>query len=430
MLRFIYRHQVTGRGVRVSDWLLLLGGSLLFGAALVATMVVHRALVPLAVLVTLGAFGSSLMHLAAVFGRYGTVQAVGAGVLFVMGGAGIGYTVAAALLPHLARRPRVPVLPDVPPGAEREAIVLIATTEPERYSVRSVAARHVRHIGEAGMDISNTATPFVFLAEKARYGAVRGKTSGPAVARGIAARVSDALEATGSRAVVSLAWTHEPDSLAQTVARRAAEGIGRIAVVPLGFEDSDEVEHAKAILDRAHPRQHGVHVAFGPPVWHDTTLAERLVSRVLACTRNAEPSATGVVLVGEGVPPEWERRHNAARCDETYFNQRVRLLLGEHGIDDRAIRIGWLDWQMPDVTEAVRHVGALGKTRIVVAPSMIALPTLAATVDLGHAVELARLPREVEVVTLLPWGDDEAFSGAVTRSAMRALESLRGPVRP
>jgi protoheme ferro-lyase len=121
----------------------------------------------------------------------------------------------------------------------------------------------------------------------------------------------------------------------------------------------------------------------------------------------------------------WERRFSEAGATENYFNQRVRSLLGETGLDERRVRVAWLNWQTPDVTEAVRHVAVVGCTRIIVAPSTLALPSLETVLDLGHAVDLARVPDGVHVITLPAWAEDDEFGDAVGRSAATALEELR-----
>jgi protoheme ferro-lyase len=94
------------------------------------------------------------------------------------------------------------------------------------------------------------------------------------------------------------------------------------------------------------------------------------------------------------------------------------------------IRIAWLDWQQPDVTESVRHVAALGATRVIIAPSTIALPTIATNLDVRQAIDVSRLPEGVHAMVLPAWGDDAVFVRAVVESAAHALAAAEGSARP
>jgi protoheme ferro-lyase len=223
---------------------------------------------------------------------------------------------------------------------------------------------------------------------------------------------------------VDLAWCHTPTSLAATVARHANSGRRNIAIVVLGASESGPLAEVESHLNPLVHSAEDLRVTFAAPIWNDRALPARLVERILAAAGVA-PADVGVVLVGEGAPPAWERRFSAAGAVENYFNQRVRALLAETGVDERRVRMAWLEWQTPDVTEEVRHAAVLGCTRIVVAPSTIALPTLEMGFDLKRAVGTVRVPDGVQVVTLSPWEDDKEFAAAIVRSVESALAESR-----
>lgn len=407
----------------VLTWIVLLAGSVLFGMAVVAAMVLPGLLAVAALALAMGSIGVALWMAAGLLSTYGTFEAVLAGAFFLLAGSGIGYRVAAAGLSHLGTESTPPTLG--PSAGDGAGIILLADTDPERYDPRAVARRHVRLTDGAQVEIPTTAVPFVFLAAKARYRASRGTVTGAGLADSLAELTSQRLGVAGMSADVAVALDGDAGMLTSLVARQAAHGARTIGVVVLGSEDTDALDRAKAALDRARPADAGLSVVFGPSVWHDTALAARLVERILDGAGEVARDDLGVVLISQGMPPEWEHSHGEAKSQENYFNQRVRLLLTEQGIDERAVRIAWLDWQLPDVTEAVRHVAALGRTTIVIAPSTIALPTLESMAELDRAVDLARLPASVQIVPLAFWGDDGGFADAVTRSALAALGTTR-----
>lgn len=399
-------------------WIVLLAGCVAFGASVVGALALPRAFSSLVGVSGLASLGGAVWAFGQVVQRYGSPEALVSALAILLGGIGAGYAVATTSLPHLAARLRHSPLPDGDPGTA-QGIVLLGCAEPEHYSPRAVAARQNLLSESAEIDVPPVALPFVFFAEKARYRAVGGTSPATAPARTLAVAVAERLRSDLLDA--RLAWCHAPGSLAAAIASLVEAGAGRISVVPLGPSESAPLDVARGFLDRCMHGDHATEVIFAEPVWNDRLLPSRLAERILAVTVGAEAADVGVVLVDPGLPPVWERRYNAAQAVENYFDQRVRLLLGESGIAENHVRIAWLEWQSPDVTEAVRHLAALGCSRIVVAASTIALPTLDTALDLSHAIALARVPHGVQVVTVSPWGDDDAFADAICRTAAASL---------
>lgn len=403
-------------------WVGLLAGCVIFGAMIVGALVLPRTASPVAFVIGLVGMFTSVTSFGAIASRYDSAEAIAGSMVVFIAGITAGYAVAATSLPYLAHRGHTP--PIVPAEDGRDGVVLIACSDPERYDPRVVANRQNILSQSAEVEVPMTALPFIFFAEKARYRAIGGRAQGQALARQLAERVTTAVEAQDW--LVRLAWCHTPASLSRAVAALASSGARRVALVPLGLPESGPLDELQKALAPLMHEDGAPELALAPTVWNDRLLPERMAERIIAATAGAEPEEVGVVLVGEGAPEQWERRYPAASETETYFNQRVRVLLAEAGINDRNIRMSWLEWQAPDVTESVRHVAALGCRRIVVAPTTVPLPTLETSLDLGHAIALARVPEDVLVVTLVPWGDDEGFADAVRRSAMEALRQLRG----
>lgn len=400
---------------------MLLAGCVVFGGAIVAALVVPRGASPMAIVVGVVSLLASVTSFGTIAARYDTPQAIGAAMVVFIAGIIVGYAIASTSLPYI-QRPAPEVTLRRGEG-DLDGVVLVGFADPERYDPRVVARR--QNLLEAGAQIvvPVTAMPFVYFAEKARYRAIGGRAPGHVIGRQLAERLTDVPEAEEWK--VELAWCHTPESLPQAVATLAEVGTSRIAVVSLGMPESGQFDEAEKLLAPLLHAEDAPEVRFSASVWNDRLLPERMAERIVAATAGIDVASVGVVLVGEGAPPAWERRYSAAAEAETYFDQRVRSLLGDVGIEERNVRMSWIEWQTPDVTEAVRHVAALGCTRIVVAPTTIALPSLETALDLGHAIALARVPEEVLVITLQPWGDDDGFVDAVRRCASETLRQMR-----
>lgn len=404
----------------MATWIFLLIGSVAFGSLVVGALVLPRTLSPVALLMGSASLVIAVWAFGQVAHRYQSPEAVVSALVIMVAAIVAGFAVATSSLPHLAGAPKPPSLPvTAPKNPASCGVVLVSYTEPDRYSPSAVARRQNLLAEGAEIEVPGAALPFVFFAEKARYRAVGGTAPGTVLTGSVAQAVADRLSSTVTG--VELAWCHAPTSLTEAVAALARSGSARIAIVALGPAESAPLDAAHQLLDPTLRARPGLAVISGASVWNDRLLPARLAERILAVTNGIDLQDLGVVLVDLGLPPVWERRYAGAQSAENYFNQRVRLLLCEAGVTEHHVRVAWLEWQTPDVTEAVRHLAALGCRRIVVAASTIALPTLETALDLGHAIALARVPAGVQVVTVSPWGDDAAFVEAVCRSAAEAL---------
>ncbi|MRS11626.1 MAG: hypothetical protein EG823_00960 [Actinobacteria bacterium] len=405
----------------MAHWLALLAGCVLLGAGIVAALVAPRRLSLLVAAGVLLAIVAATMSVGVLSARYGSARALAGAIAVLVAGAAAGYAIAAAALPHLAPASRPPdpgPAPTEPGGLT--SVVLLSHTEPESYSARIVAARYRLLAESAGIEVPATALPLVFLAEKGRYRELGGKAPGPAAARDLQELVDARLPSSVHR--TEQAWTYAPDSLASTVVALRSEGARRAIVVSLGPPQSGHLEVAQGLLETAVRGLGDMTVTFATTLFNDRDLPAHLASRIMSSAADLRCEDIGVVLVNQGMPPVWEKRSPAASEAENYFNQRVRMLLAERGVTDRHVRVAWLNWQTPDVTEAVRHVAALGCTRVIVACSTIVLPTLETALDLRQRIHAARVPDTVEVVTVMPHGDDPALADAICRSVEEALE--------
>lgn len=339
-------------------------------------------------------------------------------------GVSAGYWLASASLPHWTQ-------PDTDPrrnehagtGAASTAVIVLSFAAPERYRITRAAA-HIRQLMDSeALTIPTSALPFVFLSERARYRAIGGYLPARASLTSTAEQLERLLPGSTFGNVFA-AFNDGSPTLRQSVAAARGAGAQKVVVVTLGPDGSLPAREALCTLESTDgPGPAGAAVTFAPSIWFSEKLAARLVTRILDTTRGVLPDEVGVALVGEGQPSAWEEFDHGWRERENYFNQRVRLLLTDHGIHAENVRTAWLEWQSPDVTEAVRHLAALGCIRIIVAPSTIPGVTLATALDLEHMVASARVNENVQTVTLPPWGDDPALAAAAAEAILRTMNA-------
>jgi len=407
------------KGLLVTDWLLLLFGVLLTGASIAYVMTVPRRWIALP-----GAL--AIIGVAAATRSIGIVSpwpvtSFAAAMAAVLSGVGLsaGYWLASASLLQFARREDAAPEQETPVLSGNAAVVL-SFAAPERYRVGRTA-RHVQQLIESdALTIPTSALPFVFLSERTRYRAVGDFLPARASIAAIADQLESRLSGAGFERVL-VAFADGSPTLRESVDAALGAGAATVTVVTLGPDGSLPAHDAAFEIEQT--REGGperLPLVFAPSIWHSEDLAGRLVSRILDTTLGALPEEVGVALVGDGQPAIWEDSDRSWRERENYFNQRVRLLLSEHGILGQNVRTAWLEWQSPDVTEVVRHLAAMGCNRIVVAPSTIPCVSLSTALDLEHMVASARVAEGVRTVTLPPWGDDPSLAAAAAEAILSA----------
>lgn len=159
----------------LAAWTALLAGATLTGTALVGSMALPRGrdiLSGAAALAGLGFTLAGLVGIAVVSTRVD--EALVASFLALAAFLG-GFALGGAFISQMGADTRPPSLPDVVPGAEpRAAVVLLADAEPEGYRLDAVA-HELRTLAEAGVQLPPEPTRvFVFLSEKSRYGMLGG----------------------------------------------------------------------------------------------------------------------------------------------------------------------------------------------------------------------------------------------------------------
>lgn len=387
----------------------------LAGMSLVAGLVARRPLGP----VGLGLCSMSCLlaawSSAGLATRHGTMTPALLALAFAAAGSLAGYRLAASVVLSMAARPPAhqPVRHS---GAERLAVIL-ADAEPRVYDPYPIAARLARIERSGAAALSPGMLPLVFFAERVRYRALRAQHPAQYVVDALAEAVRDRLGRSHRTLDVAVAYVDCTPDLPSVITASSADSL---LIVELGAAGSLPYVEARSSAERiAFPRRLVRNVE--PSIWRDARLASRLVERILDRVPTDERTSTGIVLLGSGIPSAWHPQSGPWIEDETYFLTRVALFLEESGVPPHAIRPAWMDWQSPNLAEALRHAAAIGSNRIVVCPATILYPDLMTLLDTGREIRDARLPEHVQVTILPPWGDDQVLVEVLTSRIAEAF---------
>lgn len=399
-------------------WIASAASGLAAGACLVGALVTRPPANLLALVCAGAAIGASATASTGLAAEYGTPLAGAAGLVFACAAFAGGYRAAASLLLD-ALRPSL-VRPSAPAASERSIAVILSDAEPFRYSPQHTAARLERLERSASVRLTPGLLPMVFLAERMRYRAVRGPHPARYVVEAVAEAVRQRLARSASPTSVDVAYVDGSPRLADLLAR---SGPTLAVVLELGPAGSLPFVEVCAEAERAAASPIGLHLV-RPSIWRDQRLAQRLADRICERVPHDERHATGVVLLGAGIPDEWRSASAAWEEDENYFLTRAVLLLQEAGFSQNMVRPAWVEWQAPSLSEAVRHLAAIGSARIVVAPATIVQPDLSTLIDLEREMRDARIPDHIRTTLLPPWGDDDVLVDVVASRFEDALQQV------
>lgn len=401
-------------------WAALIVFGALGGASVVAAFAVPVKARPLAVLATLLFFPASAWGLAAIALASREFVATASATALGVASAAAGYALGAGLLQSLPSRRRPHVPERIWSPRDRPTVLLLADADPARYSMRDTAEA-IRDLEEAdATTVPLVLVPLYFAAQRARYSSLGGSSPARDAVRAIADRLAGALEA---ESIVSTVATHcdGDHRLVDVASEEIARGADPLVIARLGVAESRAFGEAIAETEELLGGRSGTRIVVCPVLWTSTELASLVAGRVLKASENAA-ATTGVVLVVHGQPPAWERGWASFDVQETSFAHRVREQLVEGGIVPSNVRVASAGWREPDVTDATRHLAALGCARVLVVPACDPVEGLDTLLDLPHAVRMARV--SVPTRVLPAWGDTDQVVDAVGAAVRVALGEL------
>ena len=402
-------------------WMVLVTSALLVGVCVVGMLVARRSVERVFAAAGVTAFLSATWSFALLSEAYERADATVYAVMFAFGACVGGYALASTLLGILSRKTRPPIeLSLLPHDTGQAALVILGDDEPVHYEERATATA-LDNLSEEGLlHASVTVLPFLFMAQKARYGAVGGSSKSGRELDELAENVESSLKSTpfGSVRAASL---HGRRDLETVVRAAASSGYRRIVVAAAMVGESLELDQGKRRVAALRLAEKGVRIAYADVLADSDRIASLVASRIMNVA--GDPTTTGVILVGAAQPDARSKDCRLYDEQESAFLNRVRMRVAERGLFESNIRVAWSDWRVPDVTTAARHLAALGCLRIVVAPVCFPLDSIQSTLDIQIALRQARLDASVTAITLSGYAADPGFAEELRERALRALDT-------
>lgn len=407
-------------------WATVLLASIAAGAVSCAAMVAPRRMVPLLLAAEAAALAFAGVALGAIWLATPRLDQSIASCAIALGAFAGGYALFAGLLAVAPeRRAHDGDIVIGKPIAGTHVIVL-SDEEPEQYDPRSVTRALARYTeGDIRLP-PEIGRPLIYASERSRYQHAAGSAARETV-RSIAASLEERLQCEGSAYRAAVAFCDGTPSLHDTVLRIVAAGGRSIVVAPLAVAWSRAFTEAIDGIPLGALEAAGVTVTRAGPLWPSAHLSGMLARRALVAL-GPDHATAGVILLSEGDSWEHARSQDDYREQLLFFIQRVRAELVDRGIQASRIRRASLWLGEPDVTEAARHLAAVGAQTIVLVPASFACESIATRIDLPYAAERAQADTGTVVTTVAPWGNDPAVIEAL-RDAVCAVTEIASAAR-
>ncbi len=403
------------------EWGTIFIGGLTVGTSVVGLLVVSRGREPLLLFLAIAGIVGGAWGIIEVVDAYGQANVTLAALGLSVGSVGGGYALASALLPYLAARRSTPELPDTFDDTVSGPLALIvAQIEPEHYRPSAIA-QELERLAAAGLPEATLGiAPFLYAAQKARYRALGGTSPAARQARALSENVESELgKDFGAVRFVSGVGR---DTLDRVVVQAAQDGFRNIVVATLAVGESYAMDRAKAAVDSLRPESHGLRLSYTPPLWGSAELCEH-VSDLVWQARDV-PEHTGVALTLHGQPDAWQKSHTSFDVQENSFANRVRSILIDRGLPQQNVRLCYAEWRNPDITETVRHLAALGCSRVLVCPACFPFESSVTIIDMQVSIRQARVEAHVSTVTIGAWGDNPRVAGLLAKQLKATAREL------
>lgn len=338
------------------------------------------------------------------FKDYKGPELIPAGLVLILALAG-GYLVANALFLGQEEERHLPELVRTDGGDGHTAIIYFTHGEPPGYS----ALPWIETIRELDHDkvpfVPWPFRPFFFNQLRAEYlqagGSAHNKLHQAFFDH--LRRTMPEEEAKGTKFYLAFLDSNpRPDEMA---IRAINHGASRIILLPVFVTESTHTMAGKELVDSILGENESIEICYTGALWDSEALQNVFVERAREMTGSMDTSKVGILLVGHGQPVEWEEIYPAQNRQETQYREAIQKRLIEAGYLSDNIALGWMEFQEPNITEAVSDLATRGVEKILVFSVSLSADSIHSDIEVPAAVKEAHLPDKIIVEFVGQYGD-------------------------
>ncbi len=183
------------------------------------------------------------------------------------------------------------------------------------------------------------------------------------------------------------------------------EGASRIIILPVFVTESTHTIAAQEMVSHVNPEQYGINVTYTGALGDSDSLQNAFVDRALNMSIDYDRSDVGIILVGHGQPDEWEELYPEQNLQESQYRNNIRDKMITAGFSAENIKLGWMSFQNPSITESTELLVANEVEIILVFSVSLSALSIHSEIDVPKAVNKANVPSDILIEYVGQYGD-------------------------
>lgn len=307
------------------------------------------------------------------------------------------------------------------PGLGHTAVIVLAHGEPETYD-SSAWIKQIKELDEQKVAFMPYAIrPIFFYKLREKY-LIAGKSGHNFECLQIMKQMEAEYRKKGDTHTKFYISYLENEPHPDTAAIQALnEGASSIILCNLFITISNHTKEGLDMINAIKLEDYNVNIKYTKPLYDSKTLQDLYTSKVVNSVSSIDKEKTGVVLVGHGQPPEWDKEFYTETQQETSFREDILKKLEVKGFKSQNLKLAWMEFRDPEPKEAVQQLLQNGVMNIFYFSTIIGSESIHAKYDVPDKVHEAQIPDCINLQQLTAFEDKTG----IVRALIERIEELQ-----
>lgn len=291
------------------------------------------------------------------------------------------------------------------PGLGHTAIIVLAHGEPETYDP-SAWIKQIKELDEQEVAfIPYAVRPLFFYKLREKY-LMAGKSGHNFECMQIMKLIEAEYRRKGdTRTKFYISYLENEPYPDTAVIQALNEGASSVILCNLFITISNHTKEGIDMINAVKLEDYNVKIKYTKPLYDSKTLQALYINKVSTSVASSDKGKTGIVLVGHGQPPEWDKEFNTETQQENSFREDILKLLEANGYKPQNLKLAWMEFRDPEPKEAIKELLSNGVTNIFYFSTIIGSESIHAKYDVPEKVQQAQIPSSVKVRQLTAFED-------------------------
>jgi protoheme ferro-lyase len=202
------------------------------------------------------------------------------------------------------------------------------------------------------------------------------------------------------------------------------DGASAIIAAEVFVTTSNHTHEGEEMLRRLNLALYNVSLSFTAPLHDSSTLLAMFADKASTLAGTTSKEKVGILLVGHGQPPSWDREFPTETKQEEEFRAGITNTLVEAGFLPDNIRSAWMDFREPRVMAEARALAANGIDVLLYFPVAISADAMHSQYDIPEMIRKSSIPPAIATINGGAWNDHPLLVQAIKERIDAAIASL------